>query len=180
MLGIATADDAIDRIHRANDRIDAVLWSVEMEYPDRIDAVALTEAWAETANGVTGRLVEDVADDAWYVGLFRFAPGAELRPHVHSFHEDVWVMRGDGTMRIGTLPGRADDGARYHDYEIAPGGYFIVPQEVPHATVAGPEGCLLLVRFYQPGSPLPPPPAAYAEADVVAMLRRHGIDPEAV
>ena len=69
----------------------------------------------------------------------RMEPGAIVPRHQHVNEQLGVILEGGVDLTVGAETRR-----------LVPGGAWVIPANVPHAGVAGPEGCLLLESFAPP------------------------------
>ncbi|MBI2242965.1 MAG: cupin domain-containing protein [Nocardioides sp.] len=82
--------------------------------------------------------------------LFRLSPGAVVPRHHHVNEEFGQVLEGSLELEVDAEVSR-----------LAVGDSFLIPGNVPHAAVAGADGCLLLECYAPPRNPfLPAEPGA--------------------
>lgn len=97
--------------------------------------------------GITGSVR---LGDQLSAALFRLEPGAVVPRHQHLNEEFGQVLEGSLELEV--------------DAEVsslAVGDSFLIPGDVPHAAVAGADGCLLLECYAPPRNPfLPAEPGA--------------------
>lgn len=79
--------------------------------------------------------------------LYSLDPGAQVPGHSHDNEEFGQVLAGSLELTAG---GRART--------LAAGEGFLLPAGLPHAAVAGPDGCQLLECYAPPRNPAPPRP----------------------
>lgn len=79
--------------------------------------------------------------------LFRLTAGAVVPRHQHVNEEFGQVLGGSLELEV--------DGSRR---QLGVGDAFLIPGDVPHAAVAGPEGCELLECYSPPRNPFVPQP----------------------
>ena len=77
--------------------------------------------------------------------LFRLEPGAVVPRHSHVNEEFGHVLSGSLQLEAGA-----------ETRLLTVGEGFLIPGDVPHAAVAGPEGCLLLECYSPPRDPFVP------------------------
>jgi len=87
-------------------------------------------------NGVVGRAVNGVEATLAAVEL---EPDSVVPEHNHSERADGDADRGSLTFRIGD-----------ETKELGPGSTWVIPANVPHDVVAGPEGAFLIELFAPP------------------------------
>jgi len=80
--------------------------------------------------------------------LFRLEPAAVVARHYHVNEEFGQVLSGSLELDV--------DG---EISQLAQGDGFLIPGDVPHAAVAGPDGCVLLECYAPPRNPFLPPQA---------------------
>ena len=95
--------------------------------------------------GITGSVVVGAQLSA---AVFRLEPGAVVPRHSHVNEEFGQVLEGSLELEAGT-----------ERTLLATGGAFLIPGDLPHAAVAGPEGCLLLECYAPVRNPFAPQPA---------------------
>jgi quercetin dioxygenase-like cupin family protein len=81
------------------------------------------------------------------VALFQLRPGAVVPRHHHVNEEFGQVLSGSLELEVDTVASR-----------LTAGDGFLIPGNVPHAAVAGPEGCLLLECYAPARNPFVPQP----------------------
>lgn len=97
--------------------------------------------------GITGSVR---MGDQLSAALFRLEPGAVVPRHQHPNEEFGQVLSGSLELEAG------DESS-----SLVTGDSFLIPGNVPHAAVAGAEGCLLLECYAPPRNPfLPAEPGA--------------------
>ena len=79
------------------------------------------------------------------LSIDELAPGGTIDPHVHSFEEGVYILRGEPLLTIGA-----------ESYQLRSGDYAAIKVGTPHAWRAGPSP----VRWLQMTAPQPKPPGA--------------------
>jgi quercetin dioxygenase-like cupin family protein len=89
--------------------------------------------------GITGSVRSGAELSA---ALFRLQPGAVVPLHHHVNEEFGQVLTGSLELEVA--------GERS---ALAAGDGFLIPGDVPHAAVAGPDGCLLLECYAPPRNP---------------------------
>lgn len=77
--------------------------------------------------------------------LFHLAPGAVVPRHQHVNEEFGQVLEGSLELEVDSVVSL-----------LAAGEGFLIPGDVPHAAVAGPEGCLLLECYAPARDPFAP------------------------
>jgi quercetin dioxygenase-like cupin family protein len=77
--------------------------------------------------------------------LFRLEPRAVVPRHHHVSEEFGQVLSGSLELEVDS-----------HHSALVTGDSFLIPGNVPHAAVAGPEGCLLLECYAPPRNPFAP------------------------
>jgi quercetin dioxygenase-like cupin family protein len=77
--------------------------------------------------------------------LFRLEPGAVVPRHHHVNEEFGQVLSGTLELEAGN-----------ETSELVEGDSFLIPGNVPHAAVAGPQGCLLLECYAPARNPFAP------------------------
>lgn len=77
--------------------------------------------------------------------LFRLSPGAVVPRHHHVNEEFGQVLEGGLELEVAT-----------ELKQLRVGDSFLIPGDVPHAAVAGPDGCLLLECYAPPRNPFVP------------------------
>jgi quercetin dioxygenase-like cupin family protein len=77
---------------------------------------------------------------------FQLAPGAAVPRHTHPNEEFGQVLAGTLELEV--------DGEQSR---LVAGDAFLIPGDVPHAALAGPEGCLLLECYAPPRDPFAGP-----------------------
>lgn len=92
--------------------------------------------------GITGQIHLGAELSA---ALFRLAPGAVVPRHHHVNEEFGQVIEGDLELEVAT-----------ETSQLAAGDGFLIPGNVPHSAVAGPDGCLLLECYAPPRNPFLP------------------------
>jgi len=78
--------------------------------------------------------------------MFRLDPGAVVPRHSHPNEEFGQVVEGALTLEVGDERGH-----------LVAGDAFLIPGDLPHAAVAGPDGCLLLECYAPPRDPFAAP-----------------------
>ena len=97
---------------------------------------------AQPVPGITGSVQLGAELSA---ALFRLEPGAVVPRHHHVNEEFGQVLTGSLELETGS-----------ERSTLAAGESFLIPGNVPHAAVAGPEGCLLLECYAPPRNPFVP------------------------
>jgi quercetin dioxygenase-like cupin family protein len=77
--------------------------------------------------------------------LFRLSPGAVVPRHHHVNEEFGQILEGSLELEVATELS-----------SLVVGDGFLIPGDVPHAAVAGPDGCLLLECYAPPRNPFVP------------------------
>lgn len=77
--------------------------------------------------------------------IFRLEPGAVVPRHSHVNEEFGQILSGSLRLEAGT-----------ETQHLRTGDGFLIPGDVPHSAVAGPEGCLLLECYSPPRNPFVP------------------------
>ena len=86
--------------------------------------------------GTTSQAIQVATDETSTLNVARFAPGAEVKPHVHKTHsETLYVIEGSGQMMI--------DGK---ETDIKPGSIIHIPMNTVHSAKL-PEGLTALQVF---------------------------------
>lgn len=88
------------------------------------------------APGITAQMV---TGEGLMTVWMRIAPGTTLAVHAHPNEQIGVVLEGAIAVTIGGETRR-----------VEPGGAYVVPPELPHGGVTGPEGCLVLESFAPP------------------------------
>lgn len=114
-----------------------------MEVQDRLIHWTLLEAPGPVP-GITAATAQGAQLSA---ALFTLAPGAVVPEHSHDNEEF-------GQVIAGSLELRSDGGSA----SLEAGQAFLLPGGVPHAAVAGPQGCRLLECYAPPRTPAAPAP----------------------
>jgi len=96
---------------------------------EELRAIAPREVWE-------GILARSVHGERLTMAVVELAPGAQAREHQHDHEQLGIVLEGAITFRIG-------DERR----ELSRGGTYVIPSNVPHEAVAGPEGCVVIDIF---------------------------------
>jgi quercetin dioxygenase-like cupin family protein len=93
-------------------------------------------------NGILSRTIQ--MDDRSKVVLFVFAPGQELSAHTAPMPASIFIVSGEGTLKLGS-----------DTMEIKPGSYAYMPPKMEHAIKARTEVVMLLtmVKGVAPGAP---------------------------
>lgn len=86
--------------------------------------------------GITAELV---SGEALMTVWMRIEPETNLAVHHHRHEQIGVVIEGAIAVRIGGETRR-----------VGPGGAYVVPPDVPHGGVTGPEGCFVLESFAPP------------------------------
>jgi quercetin dioxygenase-like cupin family protein len=89
-----------------------------------LDEVASTPIW----DGVLARAIHG---ERLTLGVVELAPGAVVPEHQHDNEQLGLLIRGTLTFTVGG-----------EQRELAPGGTWRIPSNVPHTCVAGPEGAV--------------------------------------
>jgi quercetin dioxygenase-like cupin family protein len=87
-------------------------------------------------DGVTGRAVAGAEATLAFIEL---APDAVMPEHRHPNEQTGLLLRGSLTFRIGD-----------ETQELRPGSMWVIPADVPHTVVAGPDGAALAELFAPP------------------------------
>lgn len=82
-------------------------------------------------NGILSRTIQ--VDERSKVVLFVFAPGQELSAHTAPMPATIYIVSGEGTLRLGD-----------ESMEIAPGAFAYMPPKLEHAIKARTEVVMLL------------------------------------
>jgi quercetin dioxygenase-like cupin family protein len=93
-------------------------------------------------DGITGQVQLGAELSA---ALFQLSPEAVVPRHHHVNEEFGQVLEGSLELEVNTVVSR-----------LTAGDSFLIPGNVPHAAVAGPEGCLLLECYAPPRNPFAP------------------------
>jgi quercetin dioxygenase-like cupin family protein len=92
--------------------------------------------------GITGQVQLGAELSA---AMFRLSPGAVVPRHHHVNEEFGQVLEGSLELEVATEVS-----------SLVAGDGFLIPGNVPHAAVAGPDGCLLLECYAPPRNPFLP------------------------
>jgi quercetin dioxygenase-like cupin family protein len=92
-------------------------------------AIAPREVWE-------GILARSVHGERLTMAVVELAPGAHAREHRHDHEQVGIVLEGLITFRIG--------GERR---ELSAGATYVIPSNVPHEAIAGPDGCVVIDIF---------------------------------
>lgn len=92
--------------------------------------------------GITGQVQMGVDLSA---ALFQLSPGAVVPRHHHVNEEFGRVLAGSLELEVDMVTSH-----------LTAGNSFLIPGDVPHAAVAGPEGCLLLECYAPARNPFVP------------------------
>ena len=92
--------------------------------------------------GITGSVRSGTELSA---AIFRLEPGALVPLHHHVNEEFGQVLSGRLELRVGD-----------ETSDLGEGEAFLIPGDVPHAAVAGPDGCVLLECYAPPRNPFVP------------------------
>jgi quercetin dioxygenase-like cupin family protein len=92
--------------------------------------------------GITGSVTSGSELSA---AIFRLEPGAVVPRHHHVNEEFGQILSGSLELEAGV-----------ERSTLRIGDSFLIPGNVPHAAVAGPEGCLLLECYAPPRNPFVP------------------------
>lgn len=82
-------------------------------------------------NGILSRTIQ--TDERSKVVLFVFAPGQELSAHTAPMPATIFIVSGEGTLKLGA-----------ETMEIAPGSFAYMPPKLEHAIKARTEVVMLL------------------------------------
>ena len=96
---------------------------------EELRAIAPREVWE-------GILARSVHGERLTMAVVELAPGAHAREHRHDHEQLGIVLEGVITLRIG-------DERR----ELSPGATYVIPSNVPHEAIAGPDGCVVIDIF---------------------------------
>ena len=103
-----------------------------MSYFDHLDEIVPLRIW----NGVVGRAV---AGNEATLAAIELDPGTEVPEHHHTNEQMGMLIRGALKFTIG---GETRD--------LTPGSTWVIPADVPHDVVAGPDGAFLIELFAPP------------------------------
>lgn len=96
---------------------------------EELRAIAPREVWE-------GILARSVHGERLTMAVVELAPGAHAREHRHDHEQLGIVLEGQITFAIG-------DERR----DLSPGDTYVIPSNVPHEAIAGPEGCTVIDIF---------------------------------
>lgn len=96
---------------------------------EELRAIAPREVWE-------GILARSRHGDRLTMAVVELAPGAHAREHHHD-HEQLGIVL-EGTITFGIGDERR---------ELSPGSTYVIPSNVPHEAIAGPDGCVLVDIF---------------------------------
>jgi quercetin dioxygenase-like cupin family protein len=96
---------------------------------EELGAIAPREVWE-------GILARSVHGERLTMAVVELAPGAQAREHRHDHEQLGIVLEGVITFRIG-------DERR----ELSHGATYVIPSNVPHEAIAGPDGCVVIDIF---------------------------------
>ena len=96
---------------------------------DELRSIAPREVWERI-------LARSVHGDRLTLGIVELEPGAHAREHSHD-HEQL------GLVLEGTIDFRIGDERR----TLGPGSTYVIPSNVPHEAIAGPEGTVVVDVF---------------------------------
>jgi quercetin dioxygenase-like cupin family protein len=83
-----------------------------------------------------GKVVAELLPETGSVEVQRDTPGREHALHTHPTDETLHIVAGSITFEVA--------GERS---ECGPGDRLLLPAETPHASMAGPEGCLYVIAL---------------------------------
>ena len=92
-------------------------------------AIAPREVWE-------GILARSVNGERLTMAVVELAPGAHAREHQHDHEQLGIVLEGVITVRIGD-----------ERQELSKGATYVIPSNVPHEAIAGPDGCVVIDIF---------------------------------
>jgi len=123
---------------------DATGFWVQPEEAQQSDALAFQPAFYEidklpSFEPVPGIRMNVMVGGAMMANWVRIEPGAAVPTHAHEHEQIGLVVEGEILMTIG-------DETR----ALVPGHAYTIPGNLPHAAVAGPQGCLVIDIFSPP------------------------------